>query len=316
MCRILAYLGPELPLENLLLKPTNSLIHQSKAPAHHPLLQLAGWGFGAWSETFNKPERPLIYRRAAPAFFDDNTTTVIPPLRAHTVLAHVRASTYRSETVITHENCHPFSYQGTRWSIVHNGSLPGWRLLQRELLPFFKDEFLSQMRGTTDTEFLYGLFLSLLEDDSPDGFQTTIERVLQLILQSMKKLGITKPTKLKLAFATEGQIVGVNFGSGFDGETDIAGDLNELRKAKVGSREFLLSTILEPLWVISGRNFHKYEDSYRFDLCGLDEATAAILASEPLTAEEDDWMVLEFGKMMVLKRQDDRVCIEVRDLNL
>lgn len=39
MCRLLAYLGPELPLENLLLKPANSLINQSRAPKNHPLVQ-------------------------------------------------------------------------------------------------------------------------------------------------------------------------------------------------------------------------------------------------------------------------------------
>ena len=107
MCRILAYLGPELPLEHLLLSPANSLVNQSKAPQHHPLLQLAGWGFAAWSRSFNKPDRALLYRRSVPAFYDDNADTLIPSLQAHTVLAHVRASTYRAETVIAHENCHP-----------------------------------------------------------------------------------------------------------------------------------------------------------------------------------------------------------------
>ena len=91
MCRILAYLGPELPLENLLLKPANSLINQSRAPEHHPLMQLAGWGFATWSESFLRPEVPLRYRRAVPAFFDDNPSTLIPSLMGHTVLAHIRA---------------------------------------------------------------------------------------------------------------------------------------------------------------------------------------------------------------------------------
>ena len=44
MCRILAYIGPELPLESLLLTPENSLINQSLDPELHPHLQLAGWG--------------------------------------------------------------------------------------------------------------------------------------------------------------------------------------------------------------------------------------------------------------------------------
>ncbi|MCA9779874.1 MAG: class II glutamine amidotransferase [Candidatus Eremiobacteraeota bacterium] len=315
MCRILAYLGPELPLENLLLKPTNSLVNQSRAPEHHPLMQLAGWGFAAWSENFLRPDVPLRYRRAVPAFFDDNTGTLIPALQGHTVLAHIRASTYQSEAVIADENCHPFCYEGTPWSMVHNGSLPNWRILQRELLSHCKDEYLGQMCGTTDTEFVYALFLSLLEEDDGDGFQDALERMLKLIIKSMRKLKMVSHSKLKLAFACQNRVVAVNYGSGFHGETNIEGDLKELRKAKVGSKEFLLSTILEPLYVLKGRDFHKYED-YQIDACHEHQTTAAVLASEPLTEETEDWLELEFGKMILMERDDDGLRTEVRALEL
>ena len=39
MCRVLAYIGPEIPLEDLLLKPENSLINQTLDPERHPQLQ-------------------------------------------------------------------------------------------------------------------------------------------------------------------------------------------------------------------------------------------------------------------------------------
>ena len=118
MCRILAYLGPELPLEELLLKPSNSLIKQSRAPEHHPLMQLAGWGFSAWSSQFLQPEKPFTYRRPVPAFFDDNAHNIIPSLRVHTAVAHVRAASYRSETVMTDANCHPFTFDGVPWACI------------------------------------------------------------------------------------------------------------------------------------------------------------------------------------------------------
>eukprot|EP01032_Pedospumella_encystans_P035129 gene35129-39737_t len=72
MCRVLAYIGPEVPLESLLLTPSNSLVNQALDPEHYPDLQLAGWGFGAWSEHLLKPEDPLLYRRPMAAFYDDN----------------------------------------------------------------------------------------------------------------------------------------------------------------------------------------------------------------------------------------------------
>ena len=37
MCRVLAYIGPETPLESLLLTPSNSLVNQALDPEHYPL---------------------------------------------------------------------------------------------------------------------------------------------------------------------------------------------------------------------------------------------------------------------------------------
>ena len=315
MCRILGYLGPELPLEDLLLKPSNSLIKQSKSPRHHPLLQLAGWGFGAWSDSFQHPERPLVYRRPVPAFFDDNVNLLIPNLRAHTALAHIRAATYQSEAVLADENCHPFSFEGIPWILAHNGSLAHWRSLQRELLPHCEDKFLSQMKGTTDTEFLFVLFASLLQDQGPDGFQKAFEKLLTLILKAMRGLDLVKPSKLKLAFASQHQIISVNYGSGFKGETNIKGDLEELREAKVGSPDFLLSTILEPMYVLRGRQFQEHEGSYSMEVGGCEEASAAILASEPLT-DSDDWEQLPFGSMLHLQNESGKLSCEMRELEI
>lgn len=316
MCRILAYLGPELPLESLLLKPSNSLVKQSKSPRHHPLMQLAGWGFGAWSQSFLNPEKPFIYRRPIPAFFDDNAQNIIPSLQTHTALAHVRAASYRSETVMNDENCHPFFFEGSDWIMVHNGLLPNWRLLQKELLVHCKDKFLKQMLGTTDTEFIYTLFLSLLEEDSTDGFQAAFEKLIKLIIAAMKKCDVLKPTKLKLAFAKPGSVIAVNFGSGFQGETDIEGDWKELRKAKVGSHDFRMSTILEPLYLLIGCDFHKYGESYHMDLNPSTKATTAILASEPLTDDEESWQSLPFGHMLRLDNVDGVLSQDLRSLNL
>jgi glutamine amidotransferase len=134
MCRVLAYIGPEVPVENLLLKPGNSLINQSLDPERHPELQLAGWGFGVWSEHLLTPEEPFVYRRPMAAFYDDNVGGIIPSLQASTLLAHVRAAAYDSSVVLVDENCHPFSYKETPWAVAQNGDLPNWKLLQRELL--------------------------------------------------------------------------------------------------------------------------------------------------------------------------------------
>lgn len=316
MCRVLAYIGPEIPLESLLLKPDNSLINQSLDPERHPLLQLAGWGFGAWSEHLLKPEEPLLYRRPMAAFYDDNADGMIPSLQASTLLAHVRAAGYDSKTVLVDENCHPFSYKGTPWIIAQNGDLPNWRLLQRELLPHCKDTYLKQMRGTTDTEFLYVLLLSLLESDSDDDVQRGFEKMLQVIVQAMKELNLFGLTKLKMALVAPNRIVGVNFGSGHQGETHPDGDWKELRKSGPGTDDYALSMLLEPMYLMTGRNFQDYETSYDIDVCPVEESTSVIFASEPLTEDGDDWSNLEFGEVIFLEKRGANITKKVNRLQV
>jgi glutamine amidotransferase len=315
MCRILAYLGPELPLEDLLLKPCNSLVNQSKAPEHHPLMQLSGWGFACWSKHFLRRENPFLYRRPVPAFFDDNITGVIPSLRCHTALAHVRATTYTVDTVMADENCHPFLFEGTEWALVHNGFLPHLNQLKRELLSEVAVKYLDQIDGTTDTEFIYALLLSHLRDDSIDAFQKAFEKVLKLIVDALRRCEALAPTKLKLALASPHSVIAVNYGSGFKGETEPQGDWRTLREAEVGTEDFLLSTILEPLYLLAGRNFQNHGNTYDMDACEPSEATSAILASEPLTAPER-WIELPFGCMLRADFEKGTISTEVRTLNL
>lgn len=316
MCRVLAYIGPEIPVESLLLTPENSLINQTLDPELHPELQLAGWGFGAWGEHLLKPEEPLLYRRPMAAFYDDNVEGIIPSLQASTLLAHVRAASYNAGVILTDENCHPFSYEKTPWIIAQNGALPHWQILQRELLPHIKDVFLEQMRGTTDTEFLYVLLLSLLEGDSDDDVQVGFERMLTLVLDAMRTLDLVALTKLKIGLVSLDRVIGVNFGAGHDGETHPSGDWRELRKSGPGTGDHAKSMLLEPMYVLMGTNFQDHEGTYDLDVTSGDEATSAIFASEPLTESIEDWMHLEFGEIVFLERADETVRRTVRTLDV
>ncbi|RYH01900.1 class II glutamine amidotransferase [Salipiger sp. IMCC34102] len=316
MCRVLAYIGPELPLDSLLLAPENSLINQSLDPELHPHLQLAGWGFGMWSAHLLKPEDPLLYHRPKAAFYDDNARGIIPSLQCHTLLSHVRASAYDASVVQADENCHPFSYEGTPWIIAQNGALPNWRLLQRELLPHCKDRWLKQVRGTTDTEFLYVLLLSLLEGDSDAQVKTAFERMLTLIRQAMAKLDLAALTKLKIALVAPNRIIGVNYGCGHNGETDPAGDWKELRKRESAPYDYALSMLLEPMYLLTGRNFENHANSYEVDTAPEGEATSAIFSSEPLTEEGADWLQIAFGEIVMLERKDGTITKSVQKLDV
>lgn len=316
MCRVLAYIGPETPVEHLLLTPSNSLINQTLDPERHPQLQLAGWGFGAWSEHLLKPEEPFLYRRPMAAFFDDNVERILPSLQANTLLAHVRAANYDAGTVLVDENCHPFSYEGTPWIVAQNGDLPHWMLLQRELLQHCTDEYLTQMRGTTDTEFLYVLLLSLIEDDGDEGVQRAFERMLRLIAEAMERLDLQALTKLKMALVRPDRIIGVNVGTGHHGETHPEGDWRELRESGPGTDDYALSMLLEPMYLLMGRNFEHHEATYDFEECTEEEATAVVFASEPLTENADDWSTLDYGHIVFLEKSGEGITRRVERLDV
>lgn len=314
MCRVLAYVGQETPLEDLLLTPTNSLLNQALDPERHPDLQLAGWGFGAWSEHLLNPDTAFIYRRPTAAFHDDNLRRIIPSLRANTMLAHVRAASYDAQVVLADENCHPFSFRGTRWIIAQNGYLPNWQLLQRELLQHCKDVHLEQMRGTTDTEFVYVLLLSLLEGDSDADVQRAVETMIRLIAAAMTELDLPGLTKLKMALVSADRVIGVNAGLGHHGETSPSGDWEQLRESAPGSDDFSLSMLLEPMYLLMGRHVETDRGDSPLEACAEGEATGAVFASEALTEDTDGWSHLEFGHIVFLDRTDGTLTKTVNTL--
>ena len=175
MCRVLAYIGPETPLENLLLKPENSLVNQALDPERHPELQLAGWGFGIWSEHLLKPEDPLIYRRPMAAFYDDNADRIIPSLQASTMLAprargrlRLGGRPGRRELPPVLLRGDPLDPRPERRPAELDAPAEGAAAALRGQIP-------EADAGITDTEFLYVLLLSLLEGDSDEDVQRAIE---------------------------------------------------------------------------------------------------------------------------------------------
>ena len=228
----------------------------------------------------------------------------------------MRASSYNDKVVQVDENCHPFSFTETSWIIAQNGGLPNWNLLQRELLAHCQDRYLKQMRGTTDTEFLYALLLSLLEGDSDEEVKIAFERLLKLILEAMQALDLPALTKLKIALVAPNRIIGVNYGCGHNGETDVSGDWREMRKSGSEHYDYALSMLLEPLYLLMGQNFQDHASSYKVDACPEGEATSAIFASEPLIEDGEDWLHVEFGQIVMLERKGGKVSKNVKKLSL
>lgn len=167
MCRIAAYSGPAIALEEIIVKPTHSLLSQSQH-ANEAKLAVNGDGFGiAW---YGAGSKPGLYRDVLPAWADDNLVNLCRMVHSHRFVAHIRASTM-GETA--RANCHPFSWKN--WAFCHNGQVPHFPRIRRKLEAALPDDLYNHRRGTTDSEMI---FLTLLRHGLMENPQSALLRTI------------------------------------------------------------------------------------------------------------------------------------------
>jgi len=153
MCRFVAYLGTPVLAEELLTRPSNSLIHQS----HHALETaepLNGDGFGLGWYTHSLRPEPGLFRSITPAWNNQNLKYNAGVIQSNCILAHVRAAT---EGVVSELNSHPFHYR--QYLMMHNGGIRRFSLIKRDLINQLSDHYYQWIRGQTDSEHIFALFM-------------------------------------------------------------------------------------------------------------------------------------------------------------
>jgi glutamine amidotransferase len=128
-----------------LLHGSNALRVQSR---EHP----DGWGLG-WYEAAG----PRVVRSLTPAHGDGEFEKLSHYVSAQTVVAHVRKA---SVGRVAEENTHPF--QRGPWLFAHNGTLPEWEKNKPRLEELIAPALLEKLRGETDSERCFLLFLTRL----------------------------------------------------------------------------------------------------------------------------------------------------------
>jgi predicted glutamine amidotransferase len=193
MCRWLAYSGPRLRLSDLLTRPDHSLIDQSRH-ARQNVETTNGDGFGVgW---YGEEQTPALYRDTHPAWNDSNFSYLADHIRSGLFLAHVRAAT---GTSVQNTNCHPFAFDN--WLFQHNGSVPEFGKLKRQLMFDVDPDFFKHIGGSTDSETLFFLALTFgLRDDPPAALARTIGHIERARLVA----GIEEPIYFS-ACATDGK---------------------------------------------------------------------------------------------------------------
>jgi len=166
MCRWFAYRGAPLRTSELLLHPVHSIVAQSlSSPLGAEPVNGDGFGFGWYPASGDGP--PGVFRSIEPAWHDRNLCSLSEAIESPLFFCHVRAA---AGPPIQQTNCHPFRYDG--WLFMHNGGIADFARVKRELVLGVDPELYPLMLGTTDSEVLFHLALTLGLREDPVGALT------------------------------------------------------------------------------------------------------------------------------------------------
>lgn len=188
MCRWLAYSGSPVLLEDLVLKPTHSLIIQS---LHSRLgaTTTNGDGFGiGW---YGVGDTPGVFHSIGPAWNDRNLKELSQHIVSPLVFAHIRASTGGA---IQQTNCHPFRHGSWLW--MHNGLIREFATVKRDLALAVDPSLYPEIEGSTDSELFFYLALTFgLQNDPPKA----VERAVGFIEKTGRSKGVEHPIQMTVA---------------------------------------------------------------------------------------------------------------------
>jgi len=219
MCRWLAYSGPPIFLEDLIIKPERSLLVQSRFARENYVVDIEGLPDGAFPTNgdgfgigwYAEKDYPGVYRDLRPAWSDENLMSLSQQIRSGLFMAHLRAAYHG---IVQRSNSHPFAYRN--WLFQHNGEISDFEKIKRDMQMAIREDLFPLISGTTDTETAFYLALTLgLETDPKGGMERMIGEVEVL----REKAGIELPVRFTCAMTDGKNIFAVRYSSDRDSKT-------------------------------------------------------------------------------------------------
>jgi len=307
MCRALAYLGQPVLLDHLLFQPDSALVRQSYMPKMLSMLNLAGFGLRAWVRDSHDPARPFSYGSPTLPVFDRNLKNLAEKIAPSCVLAHVRGVAYSSAVEISLQNVHPFQFEGMRLALAHNGDLARFAEMKPHLAGHLKPGIARLIRGTTDSEWIYALLVSQLDDpsksSSAEEIMAAMDRTLAILREVRTTCGIASSSSVNLFLTTGDQLAAVRYC--FDFGCYPTGDPAQVHEANLS---FL------SLWYTSGREYGQHDGEWKM-IGGSDAADSIIIASEPLTRDTSTWLEVPEYSMIYADTRGGVPSVEIHYLD-
>jgi len=305
MCRILAYLGKPILIKELLLEPDHSLIKQTFEPFFMTgILNLAGFGMASWDDSMQDASAPLLFRTTNLPFFDKNLASLSGQIKTRCLLAHIRGAEYTHRQSIELENTHPFVFENSTLAIAHNGELEGYKCIKTDLYKLIKPEIAQNIHGDTDTELVYGILMSLLENPygkiEVDELVACTEKLLTLLMDVRTKNKSRYISPLNL-FMTNGEYIVI---------THYCFDYGFLSPKQD-------TTYLEDfgcLWYTYGHEYGFFDGEYKMKKG--DQVESFMFSSEPLTKKISTWTQVPEYSLMIVKQGDKGLEVATKNIDL
>lgn len=156
-----------------------------------------------------------VFKDTAPAWNNSNLREVCLATRSHSIMAHVRAASRFAS--VSQENTHPF--KAGRLLFCHNGRIDKFPKIRRALLARLTEEAFLIVKGTTDSECLFALIVTFLQEDgqsaelptdqdSPFGhvrLVNAIKKTLKCIERLLQEANITETYSTMNFALTDGE---------------------------------------------------------------------------------------------------------------
>lgn len=179
------------------IRVTEGAADPASAPSGRSPSSGDGLGAVSWGVGFYQGGEILLKRRP----FDERRTLsfaeLVKDIKAEVLLGHIRTATVGS---LRTENTHPFRYR--QWLFAQTGTVPHFDRIRGRMIESLPQFLARDVRGDTDAELVFHVFLSFLHDmsklDRADVSPEPVRDALRSTLSLVERL-CSEEGKEKLA---------------------------------------------------------------------------------------------------------------------
>src|SRR5919201_2479970 len=194
MCRLFGFRS------NILARVHQELVSERNSLRAQSVEHKDGWGIASYVDA----PFPEVAHGVGAAHLDPEFERVSNLLSSRAVVAHVRLA---SVGPVALQNAHPFTWK--HWTFAHNGTLQRFDVHRAEIEARVDPEFRALLRGDTDSERCFYLFLTLLrrrgglESPSFEDVARALAATAEMAV-AITEAGATKPSSTNF-IATDGR---------------------------------------------------------------------------------------------------------------